>query len=383
MEQHRGFTIVMTDDGLFEKAYPIENASIGFEVEYEPMIKKQWLALVKEKLFTMRIGALACVFLIALFSLFMLANNNSTYAYVDIDINPSIELEINEDLEVSGILPLNEDATLLLEKLGNVKGKDIEVVVDRIITLSEKTGLVNADKNVLIGVHYVEEDTSNSVLDVIDHHFTEKASEWEVITLEIPEEVRETAEENNISMNKVLANTVKEQSIENIDSIVTEEDTKVLQSFFNYNPKTKTETTTKESKQDTNVNPDDGKSDEVTTNPSGQSLHPSELKGKNGEINSSKQEEKLQKKDIHHQKKSEKTKHNKHDQHPKHKDKKKEKDRHQNGQDNWNQEKQRNQSNENKYKSNDHKGKSNDNKPNHGQQKRHDRGHKENGNYED
>ncbi len=254
MEQHRGFTIVMTDDGLFEKAYPIANASIGFEVEYEPIIQKQWLAVLKEKFFTMRVAALACVFLIALLPFYMWTNHNSTYAYVDIDINPSIEVEINEDLEVISILPFNDDAVLLIEKLGDVKGKDIERVVDKIIAASEETGLVNDEKNVLIGVHYVEEDSNNTVLDAIDQHFTKKASEWDVITVEIPEEIRETAEEKNISMNKVLANTVKEKTVEKVDSI-SEEDTKVLQSFFNQHPKTKVEITTEEVPQETKVKP--------------------------------------------------------------------------------------------------------------------------------
>lgn len=386
MEQHRNFTIMMTSDGLFEKAYPIKNALIGYEVEYEPMIQKQWLAVLKEKFFTMRVAALACVFLIALLPLYMWTNHNSTYAYVDIDINPSIELEINEDLKIISIVPFNDDAVLLIEKLGDVKGKDIELVVDKIIAASEETGLVNAEKNVLIGVHYVEEEINKSVLDVIDQHFTEKASDWDILTVEISEKLRETAEEYNISMNKVLANTVKEEAVENIDSM-TEEDNQVLQSFFNKHPRTKVEITTEDAPDETKVKPTikpDVK--ERTLKPTDKGIHPSELKKKNGELNSAKS--RVNEKKINQQQKnSGKPMDNIRKHHQKNNEKKQEKGMQKKDPNNWKQDKRPDSfkskpAEQWKSKSDDHHKRTKEYKGN-GQQNNHDKGPKGNGKNDD
>jgi hypothetical protein len=281
MEQHRKFTIVMTTDGLIEKAHPIKNTDIGIEVNYEPFVKKQWQTALTEKIFTMRVAALACIFLIALLPLYMAITSNETYAYVDIDINPSMELEIDSDLEVSGITPFNDDAKQILDQIGELEGKNIEDAIDIIIKTSEEKGLINPTKNVLIGVHYLKDDEKDPIIKTIEEHFNKKTTDWEVVAVVIPEEVRETAEEKQQSMNKTLANAVTGKSDNQVKSIITEEDKEVLQSFFN---KEKSEVEITDDSQEKRIPTITNEKDKTLK----EDIHPSELKAKNGEINSKK-----------------------------------------------------------------------------------------------
>lgn len=284
MEQHRKFMIVMTRDGLFEKAHPIKDVSIGFEVEYEPIIQKERLLGFKEKFFNMRIASIAVVFLIMLLPLYMVVNGNETYAYVDIDINPSIELEIDDDLEVSKLIPLNDDANALLDDIGNLKGMDVGNAIEVIMNISEEKGLVNAAKNVLIGVHYVKNQDDEPVLELIEEHFAKTPTDWEVVTVTIPEEVRNTAEEKKLSMNEALAQKVFEQPDEEIKSIVTEEDSEVLQSFFHNKNASAKVAEQESSKNENSINESEALNEK---NNSKDEFHPSNQKANNANENSS------------------------------------------------------------------------------------------------
>ncbi len=283
MEQHRRFTIVMTRDGLIEKAHPIEDADIGVEVDYEPLFQNQWRLNLKEKFFTMRVAALACIFLIALLPFYMVINSSETYAYVDIDINPSMELEIDNDLEVTDIIPFNDDAELILDQIGELVGKNIEEAIEIIINTSEEKGLTNTAKNVLIGVHYLKDEGKDPIIKTIEDHFENKTTDWEVVTVVIPDEVRDAAEKNNKSMNETLANTVTEQSNQ-VEATITEKDKEVLQSFFNKD-KTEVEITTDDSREKSMPTIKTEKKDVEKGKPFKDEIHPSELNSKNGDLN--------------------------------------------------------------------------------------------------
>jgi Anti-sigma factor N-terminus len=287
MELHRKYIIVMTSDGSFAKAHTIDNVVIGSEVNFEPVAKKPFINTIRENLFTLRVVAMACIFLIALIPLYMMVDGDTAYAYVDIDINPSIELEIDDDLEVSEITPLNDDAVSLLEEIGDLRGKKLAQVIEVIMTTSENRGLVNASKNVLVGVHYTDEENEQDkqVLEIIDRHFSEEESDWEVVTVEIPEEIRETAEENKQSMNEALANSFEDEKVDEVAEIEAL-DKEVLESFYRNNKKeivTDFPVKQKELTERSKI------TEEMPTQRSERStdeLHPSDLKSENVDNNS-------------------------------------------------------------------------------------------------
>ncbi|MDD4607890.1 MAG: hypothetical protein PHD10_01970 [Bacilli bacterium] len=82
--------------------------------------------------------------IIVLFSVFLtyFILNKESDSYVYIDINPSIQLEINDKQEVIDVLPLNEDANLLLTDL-DVVGMKVEDATKTIVEEAIKTGYID------------------------------------------------------------------------------------------------------------------------------------------------------------------------------------------------------------------------------------------------
>jgi hypothetical protein len=78
-------------------------------------------------------------------------NYQTQDVYLTLDINPSIEIIVNENGKVLHVNPLNEDAELLLLDL-NLRGLDIEDVIDIIIEEAIKLGFIdiNREENIIL-----------------------------------------------------------------------------------------------------------------------------------------------------------------------------------------------------------------------------------------
>jgi hypothetical protein len=275
--------IVLTPDGSFDKAETVEGVDIGFEVNYEPIVQRNLGSVIRERFISMRTAALVCIFLIALLPLYFAIDKHEAYAYVDIDINPSVELEINDEYNVSGVKALNDDAAYILEQIHDLKGKKVQEAIDEIIHLSEENGFTNTAKNVLVGVHYVDKkDVETTLVNIINEHFSEKEMDWDVVTLEIPDDIRTKAEETKKSMNEVFAKqVVTEGPDRNTNQALTVEEKEVLESFYNRKHsigKTEKENSVeKEVLKETETKEDKKTSEQMPEEP----IHPSELKEKN------------------------------------------------------------------------------------------------------
>lgn len=253
MEQHPQYTIVMTDDGLFQKALPIKDAQIGCEVVYHPLKKRETPSFFfKIKRFvTVPTAVLGMICLIVLLGLPMYFSTGSskTYAYINVDINPSVEMKLNSKMQVTSISPLNDDASTLLDHLSDCKGEKLETVLKKVIKESEANGLTENGKNMIIGVNYIDEQNE----DLFDFDDLNLTTDWGVVTLNIPEEVRKIAEKDHSSMNEVFIETVNE----NPDSIkhLNQEDKEIIYSFYRHNhPKENTQDSLKLQEKKTKEN---------------------------------------------------------------------------------------------------------------------------------
>jgi len=237
MEKHRKYMIVLTAEGHFQKAVPTESAEIGEEVDFEPLTsrKKNWNVLSMGKIgIPAGLVAVAVLFLlIAAPAYFMPVKDTETYAYVSIDINPSIELQVDKDLHVKNLTPLNKDAETLKTHLGDVKGEDLDKVVDNIMIQSEERDLIANGKKMLVGVSYADgqDEKKASVLNHLRQFFSKDATEWKVATYDIPSKVRKLAQEENRSANELLAKRMLDPDSE-AASAVSEKDKKMIHSFY-------------------------------------------------------------------------------------------------------------------------------------------------------
>lgn len=266
MEKHRNYMIVLTPDGLFQKAVPTERAEIGEEVDFEPLTskKRNWNIRSLGKIgMPVGLAAVAVVLLlIAIPAYFMPAKDIPTYAYVSIDINPSIELQVDKEMHVKELTPLNKDAETLKPHLGDIQGEDLDKVVDNIMIQSEERNLIANGKKMLVGVSYVngQKDENPSVLKHLRRFFSTDETEWNVATYDIPANVRKLAREENRSANELLAKRMLDPDSEAAAS-VSEKDKEMIHSFY----EKKHKDTTKKVKDESKPKENQQKKDQIET----------------------------------------------------------------------------------------------------------------------
>lgn len=154
---------------------------------------------------------------------------NSAYAYVDIDINPSLELVIDKQERVLKTIPLNEDARPLLKGL-KLNGMPVQEALSVIIIKSKEQGYLDLtnENDILISVAlnidskdygFIKDEVpkkldklTESLSEVVKNHGGLKDK---TIILKITPEDRKLSLENRISMGKYLIYTkMKEKGIE-------------------------------------------------------------------------------------------------------------------------------------------------------------------------
>ena len=73
----------------------------------------------------------------------------SAQSFVSIDINPSIELTVDENDYVVSVFGANEDGQILLQGETNLKGKPVDEVVEKITDLAVEYGFLTEDNKVV------------------------------------------------------------------------------------------------------------------------------------------------------------------------------------------------------------------------------------------
>ncbi|MEK4300976.1 hypothetical protein MKY30_16575 [Oceanobacillus sp. FSL W8-0428] len=239
MEIHRKYAILLSKNGSFEKGIILtENAEIGDEVIFQPVYEKfEWKRCWGKSHITVRLSA---IFILALllfgFPLFKTGlSDTETHAYVAIDINPSLELELNEDLIVTDVNALNESACELIDEVSSIQDEPITSVLASIVDESEDKGFAD-HKTMIVGISYEDQYSKDEVITEITPYI-ESLPDWEVSTLIIPEEVREIAQNQDKSMNEIMALEMangEEGEIEQVNDVITdsEEDSAIIDFFY-------------------------------------------------------------------------------------------------------------------------------------------------------
>ncbi|WP_082234775.1 anti-sigma factor domain-containing protein [Halobacillus massiliensis] len=244
MEQSKKFTIVMTSEGSFLKAKRLKNAEIGMEVyfqAYEPgsMIGKFML------IHRLKIATAVLALLLSMFPTYLWHEGNKAYALVNMDINPSVEMKVNEKMKVIDIQALNEDAEEMIASLEDWKKSSVSKVALQMIKFSRAEGLLNSEHQVLIGVSYLEGTSDLDFSDQIESYLDERMQDILLASYTVPDTVRVQAEEEGFSVNEIMARKIEnEGDLDNNQSdqpsvSLEEDDKEIIQSFYNENDSTK------------------------------------------------------------------------------------------------------------------------------------------------
>lgn len=141
IDEERGGTVEMTD-----MAMPIKEQPVWGEIEKKKRKSNVWAKWA---------GGIAAVF--ALVFLFQFGYGQYTpQAVISFDVNPSIELKVNQAERILSITPLNEDGRIVIGEM-KLKNVDLDVAVNALVGSMVKHGYISEIKNsILISV-----DSSN------------------------------------------------------------------------------------------------------------------------------------------------------------------------------------------------------------------------------
>ncbi|WP_085992827.1 anti-sigma factor domain-containing protein [Oceanobacillus senegalensis] len=246
LEKHRNYTIFLTKDGEFVKGYVTDDRQIGEEVVFEPLKEKKKTPHfpMKGKHIVPRMITLACICILLMLPFYFIPGTKEAYAYVTVDINPSVEIEIDKNCLVRDIQPLNDDAKVIIEQLRDYQGEKVEIVIQQVLEQSEEFELINRDKNVLVGFSFTSDEKlaeDKKVIQEMEKLFQTSEPDWNIAAFYVPNNIRKLALEKNTSMNKLMVSAVtSDQSNHNKEyHAFDDNELKIIHAFYNKEEETK------------------------------------------------------------------------------------------------------------------------------------------------
>jgi len=213
--------ILMTGDFEFKEIKKRAPVKTGQEVLFDDhdiirphQHNRRWLALV------------ASLLIFVLFSSALLQEVlvPDVYAYVGMDINPSLELVLDKKLEVIRAEARNEDAQKVLQGL-SLRGLNLQAAVDTILESCSNQGYINNSTSHImisttinstsVGENVKSANLEEQVLSYTRGQLEKKQEEVNVYVVKVNEEEREEALNKGVSAGKYyLWNKSRENGVE-------------------------------------------------------------------------------------------------------------------------------------------------------------------------
>jgi hypothetical protein len=156
MEVDERFLTLLTPEGEFLRARKQkQDYLIGEEIDFFPFSENK---KKKSLFFNLSPGkalpAAACAVIIAAASFIPFNNSDDVYAYMSIDVNPSIELAVNNELEVIDLEAYNVEGKNILSEIKDWEHQEVSVVTTNIIEEIREQGFFENHDKVVISTVY-------------------------------------------------------------------------------------------------------------------------------------------------------------------------------------------------------------------------------------
>jgi hypothetical protein len=170
MKVEKDFAIILTDTMEYIKVIKKDNLHVGKRIIF---VKDD---IYKEKKVSYKkFGIIAAIFVMMIFSVTSINKLNmfnhvslGATAIISVDINPSIEFEINKKSEVIRVKPFNQEGQELIDE--DLKGKPIEEALAIIIRNAEEKEYITEEKNsILISTTVIEDDFEEKTKELEKH----------------------------------------------------------------------------------------------------------------------------------------------------------------------------------------------------------------------
>lgn len=144
-------SIFLKADGQFVKGTPVGNPLKGEEALFYPLEKKPTIRILP----TMAPITAAIATIVLFMSAFFFPTEEA-YGYVQVQVNPGIEIGIDEEYKVVSVRELNSDGHELIHQLGDWKNDSLLTVLNRVLELAV------TDQTRDVTITAVEEDNSQA-----------------------------------------------------------------------------------------------------------------------------------------------------------------------------------------------------------------------------
>ncbi|MBT2683633.1 anti-sigma factor domain-containing protein [Bacillus sp. ISL-37] len=192
------YLTLLTPEGEFLRARKLQqDYQVGEEIHFFPetlTVKKKRFNLSFLNSFKTRSIAVAAVFMLAMTALVPVYQNGQVYAYMSIDVNPSIELAVNDDLKVLRMTGYNSEGEEIIGEIKGWKKKDAAVVAEMIIEEIEDEGFLKENKDVVIATVH-----NKKAKESVDRALEKKITE-----------IKKTTQDENLNF-KVMEATIEDR----------------------------------------------------------------------------------------------------------------------------------------------------------------------------
>jgi hypothetical protein len=204
---------------------------IGEEIHFFPMesVKTNKYNTVINILKLKPVWALMAALLIFLGSFFPMYQNNKAYAYMSIDVNPSIELGINKKMQVVEITGYNKEGKQIISQLNKWRNKDVSKVAQSILAEMKEEGFFKTQEHVIISTVRTKESEDRIEKKLLENIEEIKASvnkeKLELTVLKASESEMNKAHKLGITTGKYQENKIQGNLIKKAKTKAVEEKT--------------------------------------------------------------------------------------------------------------------------------------------------------------
>ncbi|MCX7748383.1 MAG: anti-sigma factor domain-containing protein [Clostridia bacterium] len=208
---------LMSDEAVNQKPQLIRVETFNQKVQMNKSKNVSQKVQLKNNLFkyaSVMTSIAAAIVILIMYLPYMTQKGQEPYAYMDVDINPSVQFEVDKNNVVIKVNPMNDDAEKVAD-LAKLEGVKTETALLKFVEESRKRGFMNekdSEENVVlvaVSIHQVgdegkniseaEKKLVNSIEDTLKV-LEDKKIETKVLRVDETERIK--AKENNISMGK-------------------------------------------------------------------------------------------------------------------------------------------------------------------------------------
>jgi hypothetical protein len=134
--------IVLTNNGQFIRAKTKSDVDIGEEVSYSPMPIFRFSSFFERKMYSIPLAFVLALLLV--FPTSSLFQTSTVYGIVSMDMNPSIELAVNDHYEIVTMIGYNEKGKSLLNSLeDSLEGMSLLNAASELLKEGHNQGMIN------------------------------------------------------------------------------------------------------------------------------------------------------------------------------------------------------------------------------------------------